>query len=120
MLGTPESGDPVVAGRIFPGVVLRFPLGGFTMCPMEDMTPLPEFLVRLPEGAMLEEVLDLARTYSALSYYLTHRDTIDAYLLAQQRCIETARRELQARPSPFLAELRRRAAARRALPPACA
>lgn len=117
------------------------------MCLMDDTIPLPEFLVRLSEGvirvagtrvsldsvvrafqdgATPEEIcldfpsLDLAKIYSVLAYYLTRRDTIDAYLLAQQRFIETTRQELQARYSPFLAELRRRAAARRALPPACA
>ena len=117
------------------------------MCPMDDMTPLPEFLVRLPEGvirvagtrvsldsvvrafqdgATPEEIcldfpsLDLASVYSVLAYYLTRRETIHTYLLTQHRFVETTRQELQARHSPFLAELRRRAAARRALPPACA
>lgn len=117
------------------------------MHPMDDMTPLPEFLVRLPEGvirvagtrvsldsvvrafqdgATPEEIcldfpsLDLARVYSILAYYLTRREAIDAYLLAQHRSAETTRHELQARHSAFLIELRQRVAARRALPPACA
>ena len=74
---------------------------------MDDTTPLPEFLVRLPEGVLRvagtcvsvdsvvlafqdgttpEEIcldfpsLDLARVYSILAYYLTHRDAVDAYL----------------------------------------
>ena len=116
------------------------------MCPMDNMTPLPEFLVRLDEGvirvagtrvsldsvirafqdgATPEEIcldfpsLDLAKVYSVLAYYLTRRETIDVYLLAQQRLSETTRQELQARHSPFLGELRRCVAARRALPPAC-
>lgn len=114
---------------------------------MDEKLLLPEFLVRLPEGvirvagsrvsldsvvqafqdgATPEEIcldfpsLDLAKIYSVLAYYLTHRETIDAYLSAQHRFVETTRLELQAHHSLFLAELRRRAAARRTLPPACA
>jgi uncharacterized protein (DUF433 family) len=114
---------------------------------MDGIEPLPECLVRVSEGVIrvagtrvsLESVvrafqdgstpeeicldfpsLDLVRVYSVLAYYLTRRETIDAYLPAQQRSAETARQELQARHSPFLAEVRRRVAARRALPPACA
>ena len=112
---------------------------------MDDTIPLPEFLVRLPEGlirvagtrvsldsvvrafqdgATPEEIcldfpsLDLARVYSVLAYYLTRRETIDAYLLSQYRSAETTRHQLQARHSAFLAELRQRVAARRTLPPA--
>ncbi|BFU91510.1 MAG: hypothetical protein NTAFB01_26970 [Nitrospira sp.] len=114
---------------------------------MDDTQPLPEFLVRLPEGvirvagtrvsldsviqafqdgATPEEIcldfpsLGLAKVYSVLAYHLTHRETIDAYLLAKQPLSETTRQELQARHSPFLGELRQRVAARRTLPPACA
>ncbi|MBS0149290.1 MAG: DUF433 domain-containing protein [Nitrospira sp.] len=114
---------------------------------MDVNEPLPEFLVHLPEGVIrvagtrvsLESVvqffqdgstpeeicldypsLDLARVYSVLAYYLTRRDSIDAYLLAQRQSAATTRQELQARHSPFLAEVRRRFTARRALPPACA
>jgi uncharacterized protein (DUF433 family) len=78
------------------------------------------------DGATPEEIcldfpsLDLARVYSVLAYYLTRRETIDAYLLVQQRSAETTRQELRARHSAYLAELRQRVAARRALPPACA
>lgn len=117
------------------------------MSPINDTRSLPEFLIRLPEGvirvagtrvsldsvirafqdgATPEEIrldfpsLDLARVYSVLAYYLTRRETIDAYLLAQRGFVEMTRQELQARHSPFLAELRRHVAARRSLPPACA
>ena len=78
------------------------------------------------DGAAPEEIcldfpsLDLAKVYSVLAYYLTRRETIDAYLSAQHRFVETTRRELQAHHNPFLAELRQRVAARRTLPPACA
>jgi uncharacterized protein (DUF433 family) len=114
---------------------------------MDVLEPLPEFLVRVSEGVIRvagtrvsldsvvrafqdgstpEEIcldfpsLDLARVYGVLAYYLTHRETIDTYLLVQQRSAEAAHHELQAKHSPFLAEVRRRVAARRALPPACA
>jgi hypothetical protein len=49
--------------------------------------------------------LDLARVYSVLAYYLTSRDTIDAYL-AQHELSKTTRQELQARHSLIVAELR--------------
>jgi hypothetical protein len=49
--------------------------------------------------------LDLARVYSVLAYYLTSRETIDAYL-AQHELSKTTRQELQARHSLILAELR--------------
>ena len=63
--------------------------------------------------------LDLARVYSVLAYYLTSRDTIDAYL-AQHELSKTTRQELQARHSLILSELRWCIASRRALTPACA
>lgn len=107
---------------------LRFRVGRFTMCPMDDMTPLPEFLIRLPEGVIrvagtrvsLESVvrafqdgatpeeicldfpsLDLAKIDSVLAYDRTRRDTIDAYLLAQQRCIERLARNARRIPANF-------------------
>ncbi len=112
---------------------------------MGDTTPLPEFLVRLPEGvirvvgtrvsldsvvrafqdgATPEEIcldfpsLDLARVYSILAYYLTHRHSVDAYLLEQDQSVQTMRHDLQTRHSAFLTELRQRIAVRRAIPPA--
>ena len=112
---------------------------------MDDTTPLPEFLVRLPEGVLRvagtrvsvdsvvlayqdgatpEEIcldfpsLDLARVYSILAYYLTHRDAVDAYLLAQHQSAEAPHQDIQARHGAFLTELRRRVASRPALPPA--
>ena len=112
---------------------------------MDNTTPLPEFLVRLPEGnirvagtrvsldsvvlafqdgATPEEIcidfpaVDLARVYSILAYYLTHRDAVDTYLLAEHQSAEVTRQDLQARHGAFLVELRRRVASRRALPPA--
>lgn len=114
---------------------------------MDEMLSLPEFLVRMPEGvirvvgtrvsldsvvvafqdgATPEEIcldfpsLDLAKVYSVLAYYLTHHEILNVYLLTQHRFVETTHREFQARQSPFLTELRRRVAAKRALPPACA
>lgn len=126
---------------------LRFPFGRFTLFLMDEKISLPEFLVRLPEGvirvagtrvsldsvvlafqdgATPEEIcldfpsLDLAKVYSVLAHYLTHREIIDTYLVTQHRFVEATRREREAHQSPFLAELRRRVAARRALPPACA
>ncbi|MBI4000702.1 MAG: DUF433 domain-containing protein [Nitrospira defluvii] len=112
---------------------------------MDDTIPLPEFLVRLPEGvirvagtrmsldsvvrafqdgATPEEIcldfpsLDLARVYSVLAYYLAHRNIIDAYLMERDQSAKAMRHDLQTRQSAFLTELRRRIAARRALPPA--
>lgn len=112
---------------------------------MDDTTPLPEFLVRLPEGvirvagtrvsldsvvwafqdgATPEEIcldfpsLDLARVYSVLAYYLAHRHIIDAYLLEHDQSAQAMRHDLQTRHNAFLTELRQRIAARRALPPA--
>lgn len=146
-LGKQKLAGKVVVGRIFSGLVLRFPLGEFTMSVMDEMLLLPNFLVRLPEGvirvtgtrvsldsvvlafhdgATPEEIcldfpsLDLAKVYSVLAYYLTHREIVDVYLLTQHRFVETTRRELEAHQSPFLTELRRRVAAKRALPPTCA
>lgn len=111
---------------------------------MDDSAPLPEFLVCLPDGvirvtgtrvslasvvqafhdgATPEEIcldfpsLDLATIYSILAYYLRHRETVDAYLSAQHRFVETIRQEFERRHAPFLAELRCRVAARRAVPP---
>ncbi|MDH4080899.1 MAG: DUF433 domain-containing protein [Nitrospira sp.] len=146
-LGKQKLAGKVVVGRIFSGLVLRFLIGEFTMPIMDEIVSLPEFLVRLPEGvirvagtrvsldsvvlsfqdgATPEEIcldfpsLDLAKVYSVLAYYLTHREIVDLYLLTRQRFVETTCRELHAHQSPFLTELRRRVAAKRALPPACA
>jgi uncharacterized protein (DUF433 family) len=91
---------------------------------MDVNEPLPEFLVRVPEGVIRlagtrvsldsvvqafqdgstpEEIcldypsLDLARVYTVLACYLTRRDTIDAYLLGQGQSAVTTRLELQVR-----------------------
>lgn len=112
---------------------------------MDGASLLPEFLVRLPEGvirvvgtrvsvdsvvrsfhegASPEEIcldfpsLDLARVYSVLAHYLTHREVIDAYLSEQQRSAEVTRQESRARHGAFLSDLRQRVTSRRDLPPA--
>ena len=59
------------------------------------------------------DALTLAQVYGVVHYYLTHRKEVSAYLKTQQRMDKKLRRELTAEHGPFLADLRRRMAARR-------
>jgi len=59
------------------------------------------------------EALTLAQVYGVVHYYLTHRKAVGAYLKTQERMDKKLRRELRADHAPFLADLRRRMAARR-------
>ena len=71
------------------------------------------------DGSAPEEIcldfptLTLAQVYSVITYYLTHRDQVDAYLKEQQRVADEIREELESRHSDFLADLRQRLLARR-------
>lgn len=59
------------------------------------------------------EALTLAQVYGVVHYYLTHRKDVNAYLKTQERMDKNLRRELGAKHGPFMADLRRRLAARR-------
>lgn len=59
------------------------------------------------------EALSLAQVYGVIHYYLTHRETVDAYLQTQERRDRRLNLELEAEHGPFLADLRRRMDARR-------
>jgi uncharacterized protein (DUF433 family) len=59
------------------------------------------------------EALTLAQVYGVVHYYLTHRKDVNAYLKTQERMDKKLRRELRAAHGPFMADLRRRLAARR-------
>lgn len=63
------------------------------------------------EIALRYEALTLAEVYAALSFYMSHRGEVDAYLDGQRRESERAR-EFAEQRSPF-AELRRRLLARK-------
>jgi uncharacterized protein (DUF433 family) len=59
------------------------------------------------------EALTLAQAYGVIHYYLTHRSAVSAYLKTQERMDKKLRRELVSEHGAFLADLRRRMAARR-------
>ena len=115
--------------------VLIFSRGWISILAMDSQVSFPDFLTRSPqgtwriagtrvsldsiinsflEGATPEEIcqdyslLSLAQVYSAIAYYLTRRDEIDAYLQEQQEAAEKLQQELKARYGDFLSDLRRR------------
>jgi uncharacterized protein (DUF433 family) len=59
------------------------------------------------------EALSLAQVYGVVHYYLTHRRAVSSYLKTQERLDKKLRRELGAEHRQFLADLRRKMAARR-------
>jgi uncharacterized protein (DUF433 family) len=52
--------------------------------------------------------LSLDQAYTAVAYYLRHRDAIDAYLAEQDQYDQIARQELAQRHSAFYQDLRKR------------
>ena len=67
----------------------------------------PEQIVQDYEG------LSLAQVYGVVHYYLTHPRQVGVYLKTQEQAAKKLRRALKAEHGPFLADLRRRMAARR-------
>ena len=104
----------------FPDFFTRSPQG--TLRIAGTRVSLDSIVNSFLEGATPEEIcqdyssLSLAQVYSAIAYYLTRRDEIDAYLQEQQGAAEKLQQELKARYGDFLSDLRRRLLARRRSP----
>lgn len=102
---------------IFPDLISRTPQGTWRIA--NTRVSLDSVIHSFWEGANPEEIcqdfpsLSLVQVYSAIAYYLTHRDEVDAYLQEQQQAAENLRQELKARHGDFLATLRQRLLARR-------
>lgn len=66
------------------------------------------------EGATSEEIvlryptLSLEQVHATITYYLHHKDTVDAYLARWWKEGEAAWQDQQRQPSEFVRELRRR------------
>jgi uncharacterized protein (DUF433 family) len=79
--------------------------------------PLDTVVFAYQQGDRPEEIaenfdtLDLADIYATISYYLRHRQEVDAYLAEREREAEALRRELESRSPPD--GLRERLLARR-------
>ena len=101
----------------FPDLLSRTPQGTWRIA--GTRVSLDSVIHAFWEGATPEEIcqdfpsLSLAQVYSVIAYYLTHRNTVDAYLQEQQQAAEKLRQELKARHGDFLADLRQRLLARR-------
>jgi uncharacterized protein (DUF433 family) len=102
---------------VFPDFLSRTPQGTWRIT--GTRVSLESVIHSFWEGSTPEEIcqdfpsLSLAQVYSAIAYYLTHQDAVDAYLQEQQQAAEQLRQELQARHGDFLADLRQRLLARR-------
>jgi uncharacterized protein (DUF433 family) len=79
--------------------------------------PLDTVIIAYQQGERPEDIarqydtLDLADIYAAISYYLHHRQRVDAYLVERDREAEAIRREIEERSPPD--GLRERLLARR-------
>lgn len=71
------------------------------------------------DGATPEEIcqdfpaLSLAQVYAVIAYYLNNREHVDTYLGREREAIEQVRRDLTARHSDFIRDLRQRLLASR-------
>lgn len=84
---------------------------GRTRVTLDSVVALFEQGASAEEIALRYETLTLAEVYAVLSFYMAHRDDVDAYLRSQRRASEAARALAEQR-SPFT-ELRRRLLARK-------
>ncbi|MBZ0287181.1 MAG: DUF433 domain-containing protein [Anaerolineae bacterium] len=97
---------------------LRFTKDGVVMVG-KTRVPLETVIYMFREGASAEQVVEsfdvlaLADVYAVFSYYLNHRDDVDAYMRASEADAERVRREIEAR-QPDMFSLRERLLARKA------
>ena len=54
------------------------------------------------------DTLELKDVYAVISYYLQHRDDVEAYLTQREEAAEQVRRRVEATPQPNLAQIRDR------------